>query len=324
MKKSTMIRAVIAAVLFVSIAAFAEQGAAGTTSGEAADRVIVENRLSLGNGYVQSVYSRDADGAPKMIGITVDEAAAQSLPTKPVSDGNTCYDVDGNGSVDPATECKSGHERVLWFPKLKGLPFQWMMFNWQPSGHGPAHVFDKPHFDLHFFIQDYYARNAIRTGPCGAVLVNCDDHKKAMLPVPEPFYPQGFGMPGDAGRMGNHIADLNAPPVNGGPFTQAFVYGTYNAHISFWETVFNTEWLTPTKPNRDCIALKQAPEVELSGYYPRKSCVSYRPGQHDYLMTLEDFVHRSAPAGTPPPDWGTAQQTAGTTQPKQGHDHSSH
>ncbi|MBB4895864.1 hypothetical protein FHS39_004945 [Streptomyces olivoverticillatus] len=323
LKKSIVVRAVMSAVLFVSAVACAQAGAAPATHGAGDDDVIVENRLSLGNGYVQSVYSRGAHGAPRTIGITVDEAAMKSLPTTPTHDGNTCFDTDGNGSIDPATECKGGHERVLWFPKLEGLPFQWMMFNWQPMGHGPTHVFDKPHFDLHFFIQDYSARNAIRTGPCGALLVNCDDHKKAILPVPDPFSPPGFGMPGDAGRMGNHLADLNAPPVNGGPFTQAFVYGTYNAHISFWETVFNKEWLAPTKPKRDCIDLRQAPQVEQSGYYPRKSCVSYRQGPRDYLMTLEDFVYRSAPAGTPAPQWGATKGT-GTAQPEDGHSHSAH
>jgi hypothetical protein len=330
MKKSTIFRAVMSAVLFVSATACAQAVASPTGHGAASQEAILENRVSLGNGYVQTVYSHSASGAPTMIGVTVDEAAMQSLPANPVNDGNTCFDTDGDGSIDPATECKGGHERVLWFPKLKGLPFQWMMFNWQPLGHGPAHVFDKPHFDLHYFIQDYYSRNAIRTGPCGAVLMNCDDHKKAILPVPDPFNPPGFGMPGDAGRMGNHIADLNAPPVNGGPFTQAFVYGTYNAHISFWETVVSTGWLAATKPQRDCIDLKQASQVELSGYYPRKSCVSYREGSRDYLMTLEDFSYRSAPAGTPPPQWGTAKgtgttvKTADTAQLGYRHDDSTH
>ncbi|ONI89354.1 hypothetical protein ALI144C_05280 [Actinosynnema sp. ALI-1.44] len=299
---------------------------AGTGTDNAAGAgVLVENQVSLGNGYVQTVYSRGANGAPTMIGVAVSESAMNSLPTVPTHDGNTCFDKDNSGKVDPSTECGSGHERVLWFPRLKGLPFQWIMFNWQAKGHGPAHVFDKPHFDLHFFIQDYESRNAIRTGPCGAVFVNCDDNATAMKPVPAPFNPIGFGEPGAAGRMGNHLGDVNAPPFTPGPFTQAFVYGTYDSHISFWETVFATDWLKTERPHRNCLTLKWAPEVEVSGHYPRKSCVSHRQHQRDYLMTFEDFAYRAAPAGTTPPDWLLPPQSTETApQPDTGPAHSGH
>ncbi|GAA2999075.1 hypothetical protein [Actinokineospora diospyrosa] len=303
---SRRIRKILLSTALLASCATACTAAAAQDSGHGGhgnNDIIVENRASLGDGYVQTVYSKSSNGTPTMIGITVDDAAARSLPTLPLHDGNTCFDKDGNGTVDPVSECKSGHERVLWFPKLQGLPFQWMMFNWQPGGHGPEHVFDKPHFDLHFFMQDYYARNAIRTGPCGAVLINCVDNDKALRPVPDPYKPLGFGAPGAAGRMGNHIADLSAPVLNGGPFTQAFVYGTYDAHITFWETVFATDWLKTTKPARDCIPLKWAPQVEQSGFYPRRSCVSYRQRERDYLMTLEDFAYRTAPAGAVAPKW---------------------
>lgn len=259
-------------------------------------KIRVENQVSLGEGHLRTVYSVERDGTPRMIGLSISEAAMQSLPTTPTHDGNTCFDVNEDGVVDPATECKGGHERVLWFPKIDGLPFQWLMFNWQPHGHGPTHVFDEPHFDVHFFIQDYHERNAIRTGPCGGAVIHCDDNETALIPVPAPYNPKGFGLPGAAARMGNHLADLNAPPVNGGPFEDAFVYGTYGGHVTFWETVYNVNWLADEKPENRCIDIKWAPEVEQSGYYPAKTCVNYRHRHKDYLFSLEDFVWRSAPA----------------------------
>jgi hypothetical protein len=294
--------AALAVVAFAvtGCAIHAARAAESTSAGDNGGHVVVENRTSLGKGYVQTVYRLAGNHAPVMIGITVSDSAMQTMPITPAHDGTTCFDVNGDGTVDPDKECGSGHERVLWFPDVDGLPFKWMLFNWQPRGHGPAHIFDKPHFDLHFFIQDYYARNAIRTGPCPAVLLNCDDFEKAKKPVPDPFNPIGFGAPGAAGRMGNHIADLNAPPFTPGPFTQAFVYGTYDAHITFWETVFATDWLKTARPQQDCIALKWAPQVEQSGYYPHKSCVRYRSAQKDFLMSLEDFAYRTAPGATLP------------------------
>ncbi|MEV6778011.1 hypothetical protein [Streptomyces syringium] len=286
-----------------------------------AGELIVENRTSLGNGHVETVYSRKPDGSPKVIGVAVSEAAADSLPTTPRHDGNTCFDKNDDGKVDPNTECGGGHERVLWFPKLKGLPFKWMMFNWQSVGHGPEHVFDKPHFDVHYFMMDYEARNAIRTGLCGAIFVNCADNEKAAKPVPAPYHPEGFGLPGAAGRMGNHIVDLSAAPANGGPFTQAFVYGTYDSHITFWENVLSTDWLKSTKPKRSCLTLKWAPEVEISGSYPKKSCTSYRAKEKDYLMTFEDFAYRKAPAGAKAPNWTQPPASAGTPAAGSGHGH---
>lgn len=264
--------------------------------------VSVENRLSLGKGHVQTVYRLHRDGSPRMIGLTISEAAMETLPTYPVHDGNTQFDIDGDGMIDPMKECAGGHERVLFFPEIEGLPFKWMMFNWQPMGHGPPHVFNKPHFDLHFFIQDYIARNFIRTGPCGLIL-NCDDEVRAKQVVPDPFNPVGFGLPGAAGRMGNHLIDPNVPPANGGPFTQAFAYGTYDGHISFWEPVYAVDWLQ-TKPDDAIQTIPWTPEVELSGYYPHTAHARYRKHEADFLFTLEDFEYRTAPPGTLPPDWG--------------------
>jgi hypothetical protein len=177
-----------------------------------------------------------------------------------------------------------------------------MMFNWQPVGHGPPHVFQKPHFDVHFFIQDYIARNFIRTGPCG-LLINCDDDARARKDIPAPFNPVGFGLPGAAGRMGNHLIDPTLPPANGGSFTQAFAYGTYDAHISFWEPVYALAFVQ-SKPANACMTIPWTPEVELSGYYPHTAHLRHRPVEQDFLVSLEDFEYRTAPPGTMPPDWG--------------------
>lgn len=284
------------AALLLARGVASDAGAAdGVAAAKDKDKLIVHNQISIGKGFVRTVYRRAPDGTPRMIGVTISEAAMESLPDEPRHDGNTCFDVNEDGTTNRVTECASGHERVLWFPELRGLPFQWMMFNWQPAGHGPPGVFDKPHFDLHYFIQDYIERNFIRTGKCG-VLTNCTDFATAVKPVPPPYYPVGFGPPGVAARMGNHLADGNAPPLSGGAFTQAFAYGSYDAQISFWEPVVSTTWLREQKPKQDCLTIKWAPAVQLSGYYPHTTCARFREDEEDYLMSLEDFEYRQAPA----------------------------
>lgn len=272
------------------------------TSSEAAPTLTPYKKARLGDGFVETLYAADGGKRPTALAVRVDGAAMKSLPTTPTHDGKTCFDKDGDG-VDLETDCASGHERVLEFPKLEGLPFKWLMFNWQIKGHGPPHVFDQPHFDMHYFIQDLADRNRIRTGPCHLV-INCDDEATAMKTVPAPYAPEGWGLPGAAGRMGNHIVDPNAAPANGGPFTQAFAYGTWNGHISFWEPVVNTNWFTETKPEEVCQKVPQTPEVELSGYYPTLMCTR-RGSDGSFTFTFEEFAKRTAPKGAKAPDWST-------------------
>jgi hypothetical protein len=260
----------------------------------------VFNKVSLGAGFVETLYEADSGNHPEVVAVRVTGAAMKSLPTAPTHDGQTCFDKAGDG-IDLETDCASGHERVLWLPELEGLPFQWLMFNWQMRGHGPPHVFEEPHFDFHFFIQDFEERNRIRTGPCHLV-INCEDEVTAKKPVPAPYAPEGFGMPGAAGRMGNHIVDPDAAPANGGPFTQAFAYGTWDGHISFWEPVINVNWFNEAKPMKECRSIPQAPEVELSGYYPTSMC-THSNDDGGMTFQLNGFVERTAPAGATPPGW---------------------
>ncbi|WP_157878600.1 hypothetical protein [Streptomyces chattanoogensis] len=283
--------------------------AVGATSSEPSEEVAAAaglptltpfNKVALGNGSVETLYAADDAKHPKVLAVRVNAAAMNSLPTTPMHDGQTCFDKAGDGiSLD--TDCASGHERDLWFPKLNGLPFKWLMFNWQIHGHGPTHVFDQPHFDFHFFLQDFSERNKIRTGSCNLV-INCDDEATAKKTVPAPYAPEGWGMPGAAGRMGNHIIDPNAAPANGDPFTQAFAYGTWDGHISFWEAVVNKDWAAQTKPAEACRPIPQTPEVEVSGYYPTQMCTRYG-SNGDLTFTFEKFLARTAPAGAEAPAW---------------------
>jgi hypothetical protein len=254
---------------------------------------LIENRTSLGDGYVQSIVQKNADGSLKAIGVIIDQAAMDTLPMVPGNDGQTCFDKNNDGSVDLENECNGGHERILWFPKIKDLPFQFVMFNWQGKGHGPPGAWDKPHFDLHYFMMDFTARNQIRTGNCG-VYVDCVDYQKAIKDVPPQFAPVGFeNQRGVSGRMGNHLSNLTDSPFTDGVFTHAFVYGSYDGHITYFETIIKGDFIK-SKPD-ECKPIKAPPAMEKSGLYPKQFCTRFRPERGDYLLTLEDFEYRQAP-----------------------------
>ena len=50
-----------------------------------------------------------------------------------------------------------GHARKLPMPDvfIDNLPFEYVLFNWNTFGHAPSDVYDTPHFDFHFFIEDF-------------------------------------------------------------------------------------------------------------------------------------------------------------------------
>jgi len=110
---------------------------------------------SLGNGTVASYSEFDASGAPKAIGVVFSARALDALPTAQ-SDGHRCFDANNDGVIDLATECSAWHERVLPVPseasQRTDVPFKWALLNWNPHGDIPPGVFDKPHFDFHFYI----------------------------------------------------------------------------------------------------------------------------------------------------------------------------
>lgn len=126
---------------------------------------------SLGKGTVASYAELDgAAGAPNAIGVVFSAGALDALPTA-LSDGHRCFDTNKDGVIDPATECSAWHERVLPVPnevsRRPDVPFKWALLNWNPKGHIPPGVFDKPRFDVHFYIEPIENIFALERGTCG-------------------------------------------------------------------------------------------------------------------------------------------------------------
>lgn len=259
---------------------------------------IVENRLTLGDGHIASYVELDKNNVPLVIGVSIDQLAVDTLPTDR-NDGQLCWDLDGNGTILKDSECGWGHGFTLWLPKLDKVPFTYMLFNWATFGHGPVHVFDKPHFDVHVYVNDNRERLAIRPGPCPS-FINCEDKDRSLKPIPSNWMPAGFEFQvGGAaqGYMGNHIVDLDDPVHTGGELTQLFAYGTYDGHLTFWEPLVTAAFLK-SKPN-ECQEIAQPAEFEKAGYYPLVFCTRYRADRKDYVITLEDFVYREAAPAKP-------------------------
>jgi hypothetical protein len=254
----------------------------------------------LGNGQV-TAYSEAEGTRPVAVGMIMTDGALDGLPSDPPTDGKYCFDVDGNGTVDPMKECHNGYENQLdlgaHFRSTVDTPYTYVLENWNPFGHDPMGIYDKPHFDVHFYVNNDAERTAIRTGPCPA-LTNCDDYAVAKkLPEAKYLAPDFIDVDAVEPAMGNHLVDPTAPEFNGQPFTHTWIYGAYNNKVTFYEAMVTHsvfDGLRNGSVADGCFDFKLATNFQESGWYPTKYCLRHRDNRHDITVSLENFVHRDA------------------------------
>jgi hypothetical protein len=254
----------------------------------------------LGNGRL-TAFSQTEGKAPVVIGLLAKDSTYDGLPYDPPTGGIWCYDKDGNGSVDPHRECTGGHERALHlsraFKKKVDSPFTYVLANWNPMGHIPPGVWDEPHFDIHFYMNDNRERLAIRPGPCPQ-LTHCDDYPKGkILPAAKYRHPDYVDVDAVEPGMGNHLIDPTAPEFHGADFTSSFVYGIWDGKVTFYEPMVN---LTQYNGLRNgtikdyCVPIKPPKAYERQGWYPTRYCVRHRDNRGETVTSVEKFVYRNA------------------------------
>lgn len=257
------------------------QTAAGTFFGDS---------VSIGNGRYQTFIRNSQYGKPEAVGVIFSKQTLDSLPVSPVTDGKTCLDLNGDNEIDMHEECVGGHSRTMYFtPNL--TQFKSITVNWEPHGHVPADVYDKPHFDFHFYtITDIERLASTPTGTC-AGLVNCAASAKAVNPIPAKYvHPDMFNTNLVYAHMGNHYADGKSPEFNGGGFTHTFILGAFDGAITFYEPMLTKAYLQ-TEPDQ-CTPIKQPAAYLTTGWYATKYCIRYARNIRQYSISLEGFKYR--------------------------------
>ncbi len=250
--------------------------------------------VSLGGGKVRSYMVLKKNRRPQEIGILFTGSSLMQLPggDMPMSDGR--WDVlDEYGSV--VWPC-CGYEHVLELPASakRTTHFKHLVVNWNNHGHPPPAIYDKPHFDFHF----YTISNAVRTSitapmadeMCGPTLpLSCDDLDTALKPLtpaqtPPDFFSLGAVEPG----MGNHMLDGTAPELAGEPFTQTWIFGTWDGAISFFEPMITMDYLQQLS-GEQCYDIKMPMYFSAAGFYPTGYCVRYFELYDTYQVALNRF-----------------------------------
>lgn len=255
----------------------------------------------LGNGSVRTyvVLDQKDRGRPLEVGVAMTEDAMEGLPA---------------GMAMSAEEMKkAGHTMMntllLDLPTKNPTPYKFVQFDWNPSGHEPAGVYDKPHFDFHFYTVSQDVRSSIvPSDPQYAT-------KAASLPglqFRSPFYVDAAtaaGAPAAAvtvPQMGLHWLDVRSPELQGmvgnpagfKPFTKTFIYGSWDGQFIFDEPMITREYILAKRGAADpavrdeIIPVSTAQRYAPEGYYPSAYRITYDAKAKEFRVALTQLSWR--------------------------------
>jgi hypothetical protein len=221
------------------------------------------------DGHAWTWYEVDGKNKPLRLGATIDAKAMSSL--------------------DPGDTETPGHDHenmlsILFPVQAKDtVPFIHFGLDWNPHGHEPAGVYDKPHFDFHFYMISEESREAIPI---------YQEAQKKFDNFPDAVYmPQNYmAIPGGVPQMGAHWVDVTSPELNGQLFTQTFLMGSYDGKVIFYEPMITKAFiLAHDSFERE---VPKPAKVQKSGYYPTKMRLE-RAADGSVSIILEEFEWRA-------------------------------
>ncbi|AUN97741.1 hypothetical protein C0V70_06370 [Bacteriovorax stolpii] len=229
------------------------------TTAFAHDKTYWGEKVNVGEGYARSYIVKGHDKEVKEIGIAISEEGLNGLPD----------------------EMK---EYTLPMPaNTEVYPYKHITFDWNPHGHEPMGVYDKPHFDIHFYFITEEERHAI----------SCmDEDTIPCLMQPDADYLVSDYAPTPAGvpMMGWHWVDLLSPEFNGGIFTRTFIYGYYGGETIFIEPMVTIDYLLSKEEST--LPIRQPAKFPYDGYYPKNYQVKYDDCMKMYKVVLKDFYEQ--------------------------------
>jgi hypothetical protein len=242
------------------------------------------NEVHMGNGKVHSWMTFNEEGTPVSLGFSLDDAALTGLP-----------EASGGGGHN-----HSSIELPLPPEIVSITPWNHIVIDWNPAGHGPP-PYLSPHFDFHFYSITSADRKAIPVYTASPNTFN-------KFPGYD-YFPTNYFCPGDTNtkaptqggpralgdaaepQMGYHWIDITSKELQpGGVFTETFVYGSYNGKMNFIEPMVTHAFFQGvTSWSR---SIPQAAKVQKSGYYPTTLSITHANGM--YTLALENLVFRTA------------------------------
>jgi hypothetical protein len=212
------------------------------------------NFVAVGNGKARTFISKNADGTVKQVGFTFSEDALSGLPAQ-----NAAF--------------------ALPMPSDNQTLIKHISFDYAVHGHGPEHIYDVPHFDVHYYMISEREKNEI----------TLEDPKIDVLP-PAASIPKNYVPGPNEAKMGKHWFDTTSHEYHGKDFTSTFIYGSYNGRFIFMEPMIAVSYLKE-KPNVN-IPVNKFGAVSQAGLYPQAYSILWEKERRDYTVALSDLVMR--------------------------------
>lgn len=223
---------------------------------------------SFQHGQAWTWYEVDAAGNPKRLAIAIDDAAMSSLEAPGTAPGGHHHE----NSLSLALPANAGN-----------IPFKHALLDWNPNGHDPVGVYDKAHFDFHFYTTTEADRKAIPAYTQATEKFNnlpgADHMPTAYIATPE-------GVP----QMGKHWVDVTSSEFTPAGFNQTFMYGSYDGKVTFYEPMITEAFIKANPTFERSIPLPA--KFQQSGWYPTKMRIAKANGATSII--LENFVQRQA------------------------------
>jgi hypothetical protein len=211
-------------------------------------------------------------------------------------------------AMPAGTEHLDMHMWNLELPALNPTPYKFVQFGWNPKGHEPPGVWDKPHFDFHFYTvpvsvvksidpaDPAFAEKAEKFPAKELVATNYIDAATAARTTR-----QAMTIP----QMGMHWIDVRTPEIQAiagnaaayKTFTTTYIYGSWNGEFIFAEPMITREFLlakkaASTAAGRDTVMAVPAANFEKAGYYPDAYRITYDAKAREYRIALTQFARR--------------------------------
>jgi len=253
----------LAAALGVSLSA-----AALSRSAVPATRTVSGTPVQVGNGTARAYVTTEA-GRPVEIGIALSEQAMVGL----------------SGPVAGAHPEHLMERFVLPAPEGLPAPFKLVELGWNPMGHEPPGIYDRPHFDFHFYTITLKDRDAMV--PSDPEFQAKGERYPAAQFIPNRYFaPAPLVIP----QMGLHWLDKTTPEINGQPFTTTFLYGSYNGKLIFAEPMITKATIEARQDFE--VPVQTAAQVQEPGYYPTRYSVRWDEKKREYRIALTGLVER--------------------------------
>src|SRR3990170_5846311 len=256
-------------ILFFTLVLGAAAISSYTVNNNKKPEILKGPEVQVHGGKAWAWVQLSKQGNPEKLGIALSDDALNSVPP---ADKNA-----GHGHM-------AGNHWVMKLPSKANLtPFNHVSMHWNPNGHEPENIYTLPHFDFHFYTTT--PEEVLEIGT-----YEKDSLRFKNVPAAD-YFPAKYinpGAPTSVPQMGAHWIDVTSPELNGKPFTETFLFGSFNGKVTFYEPMITLDFL---KKNNEYVRdIPQPAKVQTSNWYPTKMKISKHDGITEII--LDQFVYR--------------------------------